>query len=48
MEPFFLAFSEKLFVQKKTLRRSDHVFKMQFEIHFLTFVNIDRNTLEKI
>ena len=43
-----LAFSELFFVKKVTLPWSNHIFKIQWEIHFLTFLNTDRNAPKKI
>ena len=42
-----LAFSEFFFVKKVTLPRSNHIFKIQWEIHFLTFLNTDQNAPKK-
>ena len=38
-----LAFSEKNFAKNKTLPRPNHFLKIQWEIHFFTFLNTDRN-----
>ena len=39
---YCLALKEKN-VKKCTLRRSNHLLKLQWEINFLTFLNIDQN-----
>ena len=44
-----LAFSDFFCCKKqKTLRWSNHFLKIQLEIHFFTFLNIDRNASKKI
>ena len=43
-----LAFSEKISVKIYTLPRSNHLLKIQWEIHLLTFWHIDRNSSKKI
>ena len=42
-----LAFSEFFLVKNLTLRRSNHFLKIQWKIHFFTFLNIDRNASKK-
>ena len=42
-----LAFSEFFFAKKVTLPRPNHILKIQWEIHFFTFLNIDRNAPKK-
>ena len=39
-----LVFTEYFFVKNKTSPRSNHFLKIQWKIHFLTFLNIDRNS----
>jgi hypothetical protein len=42
-----LAFSEFFFAKNKTLPRPNHFLKIQWEIHFLTFLNTERNAKKK-
>ena len=42
-----LAFSEIFFDKNYTLPRPNHFLKIQWKIHFLTFLNTDRNAPKK-